>query len=319
MYNLQHLKSLKVILTEKITTESNNRKVIDPSKTSNFFQTDLKSLNKDKYVIVSKVDNIFKFNEYKHIIDINRLIAEKESFGLCAELDDELNALIEFFNAQSDFKTKKGDKLLLLCPRSVSEYCPICSFINSLKSLKNIPSIYNSNKFINREDNDLIELTKYFNDIDRLIELLSSNIYVIEQYHLPCVIFDESSSEAVIHLMGIDKKSLGIISEQLSEELHILDMSIDEVENFTFRYVAEQTFVLESVNLSKFSDDFKEFINENIQKLSIMNKLTIENKLFAKKSEKIWQIQNDFERIFNRTAESLCVALEKISSMEGVI
>jgi len=302
-----------------MSIENNNKNVIDPSKTSNFFFKDIKSLTPDNYVIVNRVDNIFKFSEYKHIIDIQRLISEKKSYNLCEELDDELNILIEFFENASDFKTKKGDKLLLLCPRSLGEYCPICSFINSLKSLKNMPSIFNSNKFINRDDNNLIELTKFFNDIDKFIDLLSSNIYVLEQYHLPCVIFDESSSEAAIHLLGIDKKSLGVVSELLADELGILDKTIDDVNNFTFRFLGEQNFVLTSINLSKFSEDFKEFINENIQKMVGLNKLTIENKLFAKKSDKLGQIQNDFESLFNRTAESLCNALEKISSMEGVI
>lgn len=319
MYNEQHLKNIKILLTEKILSENNNKKLIDPSKTSNFFQTDLKSLNPNKYVVVTKIDNNFKFSEYKHIIDIERLIVEKNAACLCSELDDELNSLITFFKNLKEFKTKNGDKLLFLCPRSVGEYCPVCSFINSLKSLKNIPSVFNSGKFINREDNNLMEITKFFNNIDRFIELLSSNVYVIEQYHLPCVIFDESSSESSIHLLGVDKKSIGCVSELLSEELQILDKSIEDVENFTFRYMGEQSFILESINLSKFSEEFKDFINEHIQKIAIMNKLTIENKLFAKKSDKIGQIQNEFESLFNKTAECLCESLEKISSVEGVI
>ena len=54
MYNEQHLKNIKILLTEKILSENNNKKLIDPSKTSNFFQTDLKSLNPNKYVLFFK-------------------------------------------------------------------------------------------------------------------------------------------------------------------------------------------------------------------------------------------------------------------------
>lgn len=318
MYDINHLQNLKNIVSEKIQSDENNRHVLDKSRTASFFQIDVKSLTPDKYVIATKVDNTFRFNEYKHIIDFERLDAERKSYKLCDELDVIVTTLVEFFR-ESEYKTKKGDKLYFLCPRSIGEYCPICSFINSIRSLKNIPSIYNSNKFINRDDNNLIYLTKFLVDIDKLIELLASNIYVMQQFYLPCVIFDESSSEATINLLGIDRKNLTVVNDLLAEELTAQDKSIDDVENFTFRCVGDLVYRLEAINLSKFSEDFIEFINENLQKINVLNKLTIENKLFSKKSENIAHIQHEFESIFNRTAEDLCESLEKISSMEGVI
>lgn len=283
---------------------------------------DIKDLTPSEQIIFIKIGERFKFNEVTHIVDFTRL-----SNGLSRVTDQKLRefavGLVETFASNKDVITKNGDKLYFICPTTLGEYCPVCSFISAMNNISNVPalSLCGKPEIINNDSNDYIEATKFLSSFSALVELLSENVYTITNYFMPAVIYNDSNMQANNNIIRMGKKDLVTVSSAVKDYSEDIGFDLQEISDFTGIFNTTQDGLVSKVidvERTRCTPEIHSIVTPIFNEVSSWTACQIETKLFGYKSSQVGNIQGTFEGIFNEICEHLINQVEKIALNENI-
>lgn len=224
----ESLKLLKKRLEDIISSSSSYNKVTTDSLRELFVT--LNELQEYEEVYCYRLNHGFVIFENVHIVDINRLKTSLNSTQISDEtLKSFLLNLIQGLEQLDEIKTKRGDKLYTICPITIDEYCPICSFIGLTKISHNFDLLENPEI---RLSPDIIDFTV---SLDTILELLNKNIYTIKNSYLPAIVYDDRREEAKLKIIKLTKKESEILLAELVEHLKVDGTSIGDINSFAFK------------------------------------------------------------------------------------